>query len=65
MQQVKGKARLLSPAATAERLGLVGRVRDPHRVVLCMIRRGELVGVRIGRLVHVREDSVDRLIEGR
>lgn len=65
MDRGNKKLCLVSPTEAARRLGLIGRVKDPHRMVLNMIRRGELVGVRVGRLVHVREDSIDRLIEGR
>lgn len=56
--------RLIQPLAAAERLGLVGLSKTPHREVLKMVRRGELQGRRIGRWTLVVESSVDRLISG-
>lgn len=65
MSNEKSALKLVSTITAAERLGLIGLVKDPNRTVRSMIKRGHLAGLRVGRHIQVREDSIDRFIEGR
>lgn len=50
----------------ARRLGLRRpAVKNPERVILNMVKRGELIGIHVGRWLLVDPDSVDRFLEGR
>ena len=55
---------LISTQETAQRLGLLEVTANPKRAVLEMARRGELVGVMVGRWKMIRPESVDAWIRG-
>lgn len=48
---------LISTARAGQRLG------TGPAAVRSLVERGELAGVRVGRLLKIREDSVDALLE--
>lgn len=54
---------LISPTEAARRLGLAGnpKVRDPHRTVLAMASRGQIVAVRVGRFTMIDPRSLASL----
>jgi len=53
----------MTPEQAAWILGLAD-CKDPRRAVLRMIRRHELVGVRVGRRIMVTPESVDAIRYG-
>ena len=65
-QAEPGPARrpLMSPAAVAADLGLDQVTSDPIRTVHDMRKRGELVGVKVGKFWLITPESVDKVRTG-
>jgi excisionase family DNA binding protein len=54
----------MTPAQAAALLGLDAVYAVPERAVLQLVRRHELVGVRVGRRVMITPESVDAIRYG-
>ena len=67
MSQIASQRRrpLMTPNEAARAIGIDKVSKSPERLVRDMARRGELVGVKVGRSTMIDPKSVDRYLSDR